>query len=88
MIFSELCKYLLPQSLWDACLDLQASLFRHVNILIIKTNSFKGGSRLAPPYPKLAKTRPVVAMGDVSFGNRPSSYSLFQESTKKESTAT
>ena len=49
---------------------------------------FKGGGRLAPPCPKLAKVRPVVTMGDISLGNRSGSDSLFQESTKKESTAT
>ena len=46
------------------------------------------GRRLAPPCPKLAKARPVVTMGDASISDRSSSDSLFQEPTKKESTAT
>ena len=54
----------------------------------LQVNPGKGVSGLAPPCPELAKARPVVTMGDVSLGNRSGSDSLFQESTKKKSTAT
>ena len=48
-------------------------------------NSQKWGSRLAPP-PINLRSHPVVAMGDVRFGDRPRDYRLFEESPENEPT--